>query len=118
MSGFLPTAGHARLAPFLPGGGKIPLYASYGKVPLPPPLAICRGLVDNNPAPSSPLVCYRGEWRRGTSPLRSLRTRREPLGSPGSHHPAVGRAPNCQCGNSEGCLLAIPPSQKTAFVRW
>ena len=61
---------------------------------------------------------YVGEWRRGTSPLRSLRTRREPLDSPGSHHPAVGRAPNCQCGNSEGCLLAMLPSQNTAFVRW
>ena len=28
--------------------------------------------------------------RRGTSPLRSLRYGREPLGSSGSHHPAVG----------------------------
>jgi hypothetical protein len=30
----------------------------------------------------------RGEWRRGTSPLRSLRTGLEPLGSSGSHYPA------------------------------
>ncbi len=28
-----------------------------------------------------------------TAPLRSLRIRREPLGSKGSHHPAVGRPP-------------------------
>ena len=34
----------------------------------------------------------RGEWRRGTSPLRSLRTRRESLDSPGSHYPAEGRS--------------------------
>jgi hypothetical protein len=31
---------------------------------------------------------YLGEWRRGTSPLRSLRTGLEPLGSSGSHYPA------------------------------
>jgi hypothetical protein len=31
-----------------------------------------------------------GEWRRGTSPLRSLRYGREPLGSSGSNYPAVG----------------------------
>ena len=36
MSGFLPAAGHGHLVPFLPGGGEIPLYASYGKVPLAP----------------------------------------------------------------------------------
>ena len=29
-----------------------------------------------------------GEWRRGISPLRSLRTGLEPLGSSGSHYPA------------------------------
>ena len=60
----------------------------------------------------------RGEWRRGASPLRSLRYGREPLGSSGSHHPAVGLMPNCQCGNNAGCLLAILPNPKTAFVRW
>jgi hypothetical protein len=59
-----------------------------------------------------------GEWRRGTSPLRSPKTRRESLDSPGSYHPAVGRTPTCQCGNSEGCLSAIRPSHKTALVRW
>ncbi len=31
-----------------------------------------------------------GEWRRGTFPLGSLRSVREPLGSSGSHHPAFG----------------------------
>ena len=38
----------------------------------------------------SPPTHSTGEWRRGTSPLRSLRYGREPLGSSGSHHPAVG----------------------------
>jgi hypothetical protein len=28
--------GNASLAQFIPGGGEIPLYASYGKAPLPP----------------------------------------------------------------------------------
>ncbi len=59
-----------------------------------------------------------GEWRRGTSPLRSLRTGLEPLGSSGSHHPAVGLTPICQCGKSPGCLWAILPNQYTALVRW
>ena len=59
-----------------------------------------------------------GEWHRGPSPLRSLRTGLEPLGSSGSHHPAVGFTPNCRCGNNSGCLLAILPNQYTAFVRW
>ncbi len=45
------------------------------------------------------------------------RTRREPLGSPGSHHPAVGRAPICQCGNSSGSVRAILPSQYSALRR-
>jgi hypothetical protein len=52
-----------------------------------------------------------GEWRGGTSPLRSLRTGLEPLGSSGSHYPAVGLTPNFQCGNKSGCLLATPPNQ-------
>jgi hypothetical protein len=50
-------------------------------------------------------------------PLRSLRTELEPLGSSGSHHPAVGFTPNCQCGNNSGCLLVILPNQYTALVR-
>ncbi|MCX5806796.1 MAG: hypothetical protein NT010_12165 [Proteobacteria bacterium] len=57
-----------------------------------------------------------GEWRKGTSPLRSLRTGLELLSSSGSHYPAVGRIPICQCGNKEGCLLATPPNQYIALV--
>jgi hypothetical protein len=59
-----------------------------------------------------------GESTEGTAPSAALRTRREPLGSPGSHHPAVGFIPICQCGNSRGCLLVTRPSQYSALRRW
>src|SRR6266540_1261933 len=48
------------------------------------------------------------EWPGGVAPPGSRRSRREPLGSPGSCHPAVGRAA-CQWARSAGsrrCTLA------------
>ena len=46
-----------------------------------------------------------GEWRRGTSPLRSLRYGREPLGSSGSNYPAVG-------------LQTTLPSSQVPPIKW
>ena len=46
-----------------------------------------------------------GEWRRGTSPLRSLRYGREPLGSSGSNYPAVG-------------LQTALPSSQVPPIKW
>ena len=43
-----------------------------------------------------------GEWPGGVSPPGSLRTRREPLGSPGSHRPAVGAHTKSPVGEQSG----------------
>jgi hypothetical protein len=43
-----------------------------------------------------------GEWPGGVAPPGSLRTRREPLDSPGSHRPAVGARAESPMGEETG----------------
>jgi hypothetical protein len=57
-----------------------------------------------------------GEWPGGISPPGSLRSRREPLGSPGSHHPADGCARIAQWANRVGARLLTSANHLTALV--
>jgi len=49
------------------------------------------------------VIAYLGEWRRGTTPLRSLRTGRDSLPSSSSYCPALAWG-GLQWAKSTGCL--------------
>ena len=54
----------------------------------------------------------------GLAPPGALRSRREPLDSPGSCHPAVGCAPDAQCANRPRSRLAIAARNRAVRVGW
>ena len=58
-----------------------------------------------------------GEWPGGVSPPGSLRTRREPLGSPGSHRPAV-RAHEPPVREQAGLASATSTEQPARPAVW
>ena len=59
-----------------------------------------------------------GESPGGVSPPGARRTRREPLGSPGSHRPAIGAHPQRQCANRPGWRLATSAMNLRARLWW
>jgi hypothetical protein len=54
----------------------------------------------------------------GFAPPGARRSRREPLDSPGSCHPAVGCAPDAQCANRPRSRLAIAARNRAVRVGW
>ena len=56
------------------------------------------------------------EWPGGIAPPGSLRTGREPLDSPGSHHPAAGLDKAGQWANSVGERLMTSRNHLYAFL--